>query len=72
MVCFLDEAYRILKKKWAEQNCGHLEDEIIEMAAILVRNSIRTTVYEIVVVPTTIISESFVTPALPAPLQRFI
>ena len=46
VVCFKDKAYCILNEKWLAQRNEHPQGEIIDMAAMLVRNAIRTTAYE--------------------------
>ena len=35
-----------MNKKWAAQNSGQLENDIIEISALLVRNAISIIVYE--------------------------
>ena len=56
----INKAYRILNKKWAAQKSGQLDDDIIEMAAMFVRNMIRITAYETGVSPAISSSESLV------------
>ena len=41
VVCFRDKVYSILNKKWATQKRGQSEDDIFEMAAVLVSNAIK-------------------------------
>ena len=72
LVCFGDNAYRILKKKWAAKKSKHSEDEIIEMTALLVRTAVWITAYATDVIPALNSSESVVTPAPPGSHEKFI